>query len=127
MEEDVVVGFHDVVVRVGEDVGERGEKGVGFAGVHVLGAVVEDDDVVVAEEFERDEKVLVGFGKVTEDEVEVNGGRRGGEWGGVKEAEEVAVRVVVWESEDGDEKGEVVLGLKKSSSVGAGCCCCCCC
>lgn len=57
-DEGVVVGLHHVVVPPGEDPREGGEEGVGLAGVHILGAI-EDDDVAEAEDLQRHQEALL--------------------------------------------------------------------
>ena len=90
---------------VAEDLGEAGEVGVGLALVHVLFAF-EDYDVVVAHDLERDEDSLVVFGEVAEDEFDVDlcAGRA---LRAVDHAQEVALVVMVRESEDADEDPDV--------------------
>lgn len=105
--ERVVVGLHHVVVAMREDGWQRGEVGVGLAGVHVLGAV-EDDDVLEAEDLQRDQHPLLGLGEPAEDELDVNSGNGGG-LRAVDEAEEVAAVVEVGASQDTDKEAELSL------------------
>ncbi|RWW14577.1 hypothetical protein GW17_00021639 [Ensete ventricosum] len=62
--ERVVIGLHHVVAPMREDGCQRGEVGVRLAGVHVLGAL-EDDDVLEAEDLQCDQHPLLGLGEPT--------------------------------------------------------------
>ena len=108
----VVVGLEHVVVAGGKDGRERGEVGVGLPGVHVLGAV-EDDDVAEAENLERDHEFPLIGGQAAEDEADVDGGAGNGRLDAVDEPQEMAFIVLRWEGEDADEYPELAGRLRR--------------